>query len=168
MLIGGNHPLAGPFASDIYGTQTDDDCSSPQSPREHSNLGLILDDSILRAVHASPAVERRVEANLAVDLLHALGVGRGRALGAEDEVHLLEGQTLGLGDEEPDEAGAQGGDDAEEDVGAVVDLCEQVGRDLADDEVVPAVGVSFCPLVARMRLALLTYIQLLDAPRETP
>lgn len=146
--------------------------SSPlQSTWEHSNLGLIVDNNILRAVHASPAVERSVEANLAVDLLHALGVSGGSALGAEDEVHLLQRQTLSLGNEEPDEAGAHGGDDAEQDVRAVVDLGEQVGRDLADDEVVPAVGVSFLSSPAAhmdFQLAPLTYIQLLDAPRETP
>ena len=51
--------------------------------------------------------------------------------------HLLERETLRLRNNEPDKGGAQGGDETKEDVGAVGDVGEQVGGDLANDEVVP-------------------------------
>ena len=85
-------------------------------------------------------MDELVKTDLLVDLAHALGIGLSGTDGAEDDVHLLEGKTLGLWNEEPDEEGADEGEDAEEDIGAVGHAGEHVGGDLTDYEVVHPVG----------------------------
>lgn len=77
---------------------------------------------------------------LGVDLLHALLVRRSHTHTAEDDIHLLQGQLLGLGDEEEDEQRAQQGEQAEEDEGAVFQPRDHVRRHLPDDKVVHPVG----------------------------
>ena len=59
--------------------------------------------------------------------------------------HLLETETLGLRDEEPDESSAHVCENTEEDVGAVAHALEHVGCDLADDEVVPVYKIVSVP-----------------------
>jgi hypothetical protein len=58
--------------------------------------------------------------------------------GAGISYHLLKRETLRLGHEEPDEAGANEGQDAEEEVSAVGDVLEQVGSDLANAVILSA------------------------------
>lgn len=92
---------------------------------------LLLDIGVLvgvaRATRPCPGpdvrVEQPIEANLLVDLCHALKVGLCGTHAAKDNVHLLEGEALGLGQEEPDKGGAEGREHAKEDVGAVGDAC---------------------------------------------
>lgn len=125
------------------------------------------------------ALEYSVETNLAISLC-ALGISLGRILVAKNRsfeesvtysnvraqgkpYHLLERETLRLGNKEPDEACAEGSHQPKEDVGSVSNMGEQVGRGLADDEVVPVV-VSCTFLSDHFQN---TYIQLLDAPRDT-
>lgn len=55
------------------------------------------------------AIHKRGKTNLVVDLGHALLVLLRRTLASEDDVHLLETETLGLGNEEPDERRAEKG-----------------------------------------------------------
>jgi hypothetical protein len=62
------------------------------------------------------ALEGFLQANLAGDFAHTLGVGCSGAGGSEESVHLFQRQAFGLGEEEVDESGAAEGDDAEEDV----------------------------------------------------
>jgi hypothetical protein len=76
----------------------------------HCSTILMEDTSVLQQVRKT---------NLTVDLSPALVVARSGADGTEEDVHLLEGDTLGLGEEEEDEGGAHGGEDTEEDVGTV-------------------------------------------------
>lgn len=103
------------------------------------------------------ALEYSVETNLAISLC-ALGISLGRILVAKNRsfeesvtysnvraqgkpYHLLERETLRLGNKEPDEACAEGSHQPKEDVGSVSNMGEQVLEN--------------------------TYIQLLDAPRDT-
>ena len=65
-----------------------------------------------------------IQADFAVDLAHAFGVGLSGAYGTEYDVHFLEREAFGLGREEVDEEGAHGGEEAEEDVGSVGDARE--------------------------------------------
>lgn len=53
--------------------------------------------------------------------------------------HFFQRETLGLGDEEPDESGAHEGEEAEDDVSPVGDAVKHVWRNLTDDEVVPRI-----------------------------
>lgn len=64
--------------------------------------------------------EKRQQADLALDLALASLIFHRHALGAEQLVHLLEGASLGLGDEEPHVEHTDGGHAAEEDKGTVV------------------------------------------------
>jgi hypothetical protein len=75
-----------------------------------------------------------------VNFGHALLILERGALAAENGVHFLERKPLGFGDNEPDESGAERGDEAKENVGSVRDALEEVGRDLANNEVVHPVG----------------------------
>jgi hypothetical protein len=54
--------------------------------------------------------------------------------------HFLQGEALGLGNEEPDKGSAQGRQATEKDISAIRDLLEHIGRDLADNEVVHPVA----------------------------
>jgi hypothetical protein len=83
------------------------------------------------------APNQPIQTNLLVDRTHAFLIGHRDAGAAEDNVHLLEGKPLGLGDVEPDEGGADEGQDAEEHEGAPFHGGQHVGGDLADDEIVP-------------------------------
>lgn len=114
---------------------------------------LLLQIRRIVAVHDRIPTQNGVEANLLVDLLHPLEVGLGGTLGAEDDVlydvscplmciclctgpgisyHFLQRETLRLGHEEPDEAGTDEGEKSKQEVGAVGDLLEKVGSDLAN------------------------------------
>lgn len=63
--------------------------------------------------------QQPIQADFAIDLGHAFHVSLCRADGAEDDVHFLESETFGFRDVEPDECGAEEGQAAEEEVGAV-------------------------------------------------
>lgn len=80
------------------------------------------------------------ETELAVDFGHALLVLECGSLAAEDGVHFFKGETLGLGDEEPDESCSKRGDETEQDISSVCDALEEIGSDLTNDEVVHPVG----------------------------
>lgn len=102
-----------------------------------------------------------------VDLGHALLVFLRGSLAAEDDVHLLERETLGLGHEEPDERRAEQSEQAEENVGAVGDVFEQVGRDLTYDIVSILIATKYGLRTLGLPMMKL-FIQLLLPPSAVP
>jgi hypothetical protein len=99
-------------------------------------LHIAASNMFVAAVVHTSAAEQLSETNLGVDLPPALLLALSSSDRAEERVHLLESQTLGFGEIESDKGCAHGGEDAEEDVGAVLEMREHVGGDLADNEVV--------------------------------
>lgn len=85
---------------------------------------------------ASTADEDVGEADLGMDFGPPLLLLLGHTDGAEQDIHFLEREALGLREEEIDECGTHEGEETEEDVGSVAHVLEHVGGDLADDEVV--------------------------------
>ena len=88
--------------------------NSLKLPREarcslDGTLNLILNFVVAIALLERVVVER-VEADALRDLGHALLVGSCDTDGAEDFVHLLERETLGLRYEEPDKEAADKGE----------------------------------------------------------
>lgn len=67
-----------------------------------SDLVLLRQHLLLLRMADRTSADELLQPNLAVDLPHTLLIGFGGALAAEENVHLLECEILGLGDEEPD------------------------------------------------------------------
>ena len=98
---------------------------------------LLGADNLCFVLDARGAVSRQSsETELAVDLGHSLLVLECGSLAAENGIHLLKCETLGLGDEEPDESCSERSDESEQDISSVCDALEEIGSDLTDDEVV--------------------------------
>lgn len=76
-----------------------------------------------------------LKTDLTVDLAHPLLISGCNTNRAEQDVHLLQGQTFGLGHEEGDEEGTAKGKQTEEDVGAVPHARKHVGGNLTNDEI---------------------------------
>lgn len=111
--------------------------------RTVKTAALVLSSGLLVlkvASWAGVAVDEVVKTDLLVDLAHALGISLSGTDGAENDVHLLQSETLGFWNEEPDEEGPEEGEKTEEDVGAVWHGSKHVWGDLTDDEVVHPVG----------------------------
>jgi hypothetical protein len=84
---------------------------------------LIKNPRLISTRARNTALDNILQATLASDFAHTLGVGCSSAGGAEEGVHLFQRQAFGLGEEEVDESGAAEGDDAEEDVLQDVLVC---------------------------------------------
>jgi len=95
---------------------------------------LLVERGLLTALGDAARTDSLVEADLAIDLAHALSISSGNTDGAEQNIHLLEGQTLGLGEEEGDKGRTHEDERAEQDECAIGDTREHVWGNLTDDE----------------------------------
>lgn len=116
-------------------------CSEPCSETlNRAESLLVTNDELIPKGWRATTTHNGCESNLVVDLGHPLLVTLGSALASEDDVHLLETQTLGLWHEEPDESCSKKCYEAKEDVSSVGDMLEEIRGDLTNNEVVHPVA----------------------------
>jgi hypothetical protein len=90
------------------------------------------------------STRQRRQTNFVVNLSHTFLVLLRRSISAEHSIHLLQGEALGLRNEEPDERRTKNDERAKQDVRPVSNLFQEIRCDLANDEVVkPFRGLAY-------------------------